>query len=79
MVSARPDSLYSCLLYCDERERLATIYLAAVYRNNEAASVMANAFRDDWPQEWRLEMKTINAACQTALRELDQHLSEHGC
>jgi hypothetical protein len=66
-------------VHCRERERLASIYLAAVSRNNEAASAMAIAFREGWPHEWRHEMKAINAACQAALKDLDQHLSEHGC
>jgi hypothetical protein len=62
-----------------ERERLAKVYLDAVSKNNEAASAMATAFREGRSQEWRHEMKTINAACRAALKDLDQHLFEHGC
>ena len=63
---------------CDECRRLTGIYLAAIERNNEAASAMAEHFRDDWPETWHVEMKALHAACEKALRDLDQHKAKHG-
>ncbi len=62
---------------CEERERLTKIYIAAVAKNNEAAGVMAS--QDAWGDIRRNEMMEIQRACQAALRELDRHISEHGC
>jgi len=64
---------------CEESQRLASIYLAAVSRNNEAASVMARHFSEAWCDGWQVEMKDIRAACEEAPRDLDQHRREHGC
>jgi hypothetical protein len=50
MVSARPETLYSLIVHCQERERLASVYLAAVARNNDAATAMATAFREGCPK-----------------------------
>jgi hypothetical protein len=66
-------------VHCEERERLTRIYLAAVSRNNEAATAMAKAYSDEWPDVWREEMKEIHAACEKALEALDQHRAEHRC
>jgi hypothetical protein len=66
-------------VHCEERERLTKIYLAAIARNNEAASAMAQHFSEAWNDEWLGEMKDIRTACETALRELDRHRREHGC
>jgi hypothetical protein len=56
-------------VHCEERERLANIYLAAVAENNNAASAMAIAFRDGWADGWRKDMKHIHAACQAAFSQ----------
>ena len=53
------------------------VYIAAVSRNNEAASAMAGAYSDNWPYEWREQMKDLHAACEKALQDLDRHRSEH--
>jgi hypothetical protein len=79
MVPAPSRILYSGSVRCGERERLASIYHAAVSRNNEVASVMATAFREGWLREWQHEMRAINAACQAVLKDFDQHVSERGC
>jgi len=80
MVPARVVILYSGLMYCEERERLTSIYLVAVAENNEAASAMATLNAEGWRDDaWREEMKEIRAACEVALRELDRHRVEHGC
>jgi hypothetical protein len=63
---------------CEECQRLTRIYVAAVERNNEAASAMAEHFHDDWPDTWREEMKGLHAACEDSLRNLDQHRLQHG-
>jgi hypothetical protein len=53
------------------------VYIAAVSQNNEAASTMAGAYSDNWPYEWREQMKDLHAACEKALQDLDRHRSEH--
>jgi hypothetical protein len=62
---------------CKERERLTSIYIAAVAKSNEVAGVMAS--EDAWGDIRRNEMMEMQRASQVALRELDLHISEHGC
>jgi hypothetical protein len=64
---------------CDESQRLLDAYLAAVARNNEAASAMAESRRDQWSDTWREKMRVIGEACRKALADLDRHTREHGC
>jgi hypothetical protein len=60
---------------CEERERLAKIYIAAVAKNNKSARVVAEAYREGRRDEWRQEMMAIRATCQEALYALDKHLA----
>jgi hypothetical protein len=62
---------------CEERERLTKIYLAAVAKNNESAS--AKAGQASWSDTWREKIRAMHADSLAALRELDLHISEHGC
>lgn len=62
---------------CKERERLTSIYIAAVTKSNEAAVVMAS--QDAWGDIRRNGMMEMQRASQAALSQLDRHLSEHGC
>jgi hypothetical protein len=63
---------------CEECQRLADVYLAAIARNNDAASAMATFYRESWPDTWREEMKDFRAACQEALENFNRHRAEHG-
>jgi len=62
---------------CEERERLTKIYLTAVAKNNESAS--AKAGQTSWSDTWREKIRAMQADAQAALKELDRHISEHGC
>jgi hypothetical protein len=62
---------------CKERERLTSIYIAAVAKSNEVAGGMAS--QDAWGDIRRNEMMEMQRASLAALRELDRHISEHGC
>jgi hypothetical protein len=64
---------------CNDGQKLLDAYLAAVARNNEAASSMAESRRDQWSDTWRERMIDVGAACREALANLDQHIAEHGC
>jgi hypothetical protein len=64
---------------CNNSQQLLNAYLAAVARNNEAASAMAESRRDQWSDTWREKMREIGAACREALADLDRHIKEHGC
>jgi hypothetical protein len=66
-------------MHCEERERLATVYIAAVAKNNKSAGAIAKAYREGRRDEWREQMIAIRAACQEALYALDKHFLEHGC
>ena len=69
--------LQSPRMFCEERERLTKIYLAAIARNNESAS--AKAGQASWSDTWREKIRGMRADAQAALNELDRHISEHGC
>jgi len=49
-------------VHCEERDRLASIYHAAVARNIEAASAMAQHFSEAWRDGWQEEMKDMRIA-----------------
>ena len=66
------------LMPCEERARLAAIYIAAVAKNNESGSAIAEAYHERRSDAWH-ETKATHAACQEALSALDQHIFEHGC
>lgn len=50
------------VVHCEERDRLASIYHAAVARNIEAASAMAQHFSEAWRDGWQEEMKDMRIA-----------------
>ena len=60
---------------CDERQRLTTIYLAAVVKNSMAGRAVADMKSEDW----REATEETRKACEEALADLNAHRKEHGC
>ena len=62
-------------LPCEEREKLVSLYLAAINRHAEISKTVpvVNAPR------WRLATEGSRAECSDALYELVAHCKEHGC
>jgi hypothetical protein len=62
-------------LPCEERERLALLYLAAINRHAELSKAVPHVNT----HRWRLATEGSRAECGDALYELNEHRKEHGC
>jgi hypothetical protein len=60
---------------CVERERLVSLYLAAINRHAEISKTVPLVNT----QQWRLATEVSRAECGEALYDLNQHRKEHGC
>jgi hypothetical protein len=65
----------SSRVHCEERKRLAQVYLDAVRAN---ALVGAHILSTK-SEEWFVATKETRAACDVALAELNRHREEHAC
>ncbi len=60
---------------CEERMRLAKVYLEAVRKNSIAGMRILNTKSE----AWREATKETRAACDAALAELNRHRTQHAC
>jgi hypothetical protein len=70
-----PSGVYSSPVPCEQRRRLATVYLDAVRKNGMAGAHIMNTKS----KAWREATKETRPACDVALADLNQHREEHGC
>ncbi len=73
--TAVPLSVYSSPMPCEERKRLAKVYLDAVRKTSIAGLRILNAKSE----AWREATKETRAACDVTLANLNRHREEHGC
>ena len=62
-------------LPCEEREKLVSLYLAAINRHAEISQTVPVVNT----QRWRLATEGSRVECSDALYELVAHCKEHGC
>ena len=63
------------VVHCEERDRLAKAYRAAVSKNIEDIQTV----KDMANPQWREATKETRDACQDAMDALNKHMKEHGC
>jgi len=63
---------------CEERQRLARIYVGALARSSEIANAIEKLKDERLREDQREATKNIQVACETAIADLNRYRAEHG-